>query len=46
MGNESETIDIDLLELFKDNELGVTCVCFKLCTKEGISNAIIMNVRR
>ena len=38
--NESETIDIDLLELLKDNELGVRCVSFKLSTKEVIANAI------
>ena len=44
--NESETINIDLLKLLKDNELGVRCVSFKLFTKEVISNAIRTNVRR
>ena len=44
--NECEKIDVELLERFKDNKLGVRCVSFKLSTKEGIINAIRMNYQR
>ena len=44
--NESGKIDGDLLESFKDNNLGLRHVSFKLSTREGVVNAIRMNVQR
>ena len=40
--NEYEKIDVELLERFKDNKLGVQYVSLKLSAKEGIINAIRM----
>ena len=36
----------DLLERFKDNNLGLRCASFKISTKEGIINPIRMNFHR
>ena len=41
--NESEKIDVDSLERFKNNNLGFRHVSFKFCTKEWIINAIRIN---
>ena len=44
--NKSENIDADLIEKLKDNNLGLRHVSFKLSTKEGIINAMIINFHR
>ena len=44
--NESESIDNNLVESFKDNELGLRCVSFKSSSFEGIVNRIRMNYQR
>ena len=44
--NESELTDKYLLERFKDNNLGLRYVSFKISTKEGITNELGMNFYR